>query len=440
MQAIKKILYIALIIPLFARAQEIKPLTIGDRLPDQPIAGNAVLPGELYRNGLLVINFWATWCAPCQVEMEKMAKSIDSYNGRVQMLCVAYESKAIVDAYLKKHPELSHPKLKFIAGDQYYQKLFFHQALPHNVWIDSTGIVKAITGGDDLNPQNITAFLKNPENTMYVKAEAPFDYLKPMHIPDSLLEFRSIFTKRIPGVELSGTVVSTSKFGRPHMKRFFCFNTRVVHMFWKAYQMPGLDDNPYLLEVRTKDRSRFYWPGGGIDRDKYKGISNEEWDRTHAFSYELRTPEPVVDSLFFKHVISDLELNLKIRSFTEMQDRQICEVTCVKDAQLLKPMPAPDDKYYLGVVKDQLVIKNISLDRLLDWIAERTYQRNVSPRNEPYVNRVKTFNLITANIPLGDNESLYTDQVHLEKCLSARLGLSFQLKTGQYPVLILSDL
>ncbi|MFD0749230.1 TlpA family protein disulfide reductase [Mucilaginibacter calamicampi] len=440
MQAIKKLLLMVWAIPVFAGAQEIRPLKINDKLPEVAIAGGKIMPGELYRNGLLIINFWATWCAPCQVEMEKMARSIDSYNDQVQMLCVAYESEEVIAAYLKKHPELTHPKLKFIADDKYFQKLFFHQALPHNVWIDSKGMVKAITGGDDLNSKNIKAFLENPENTMYVKAEVPFDYLKPMHIPDSLLEFRSIFSRRIPGVELSGTVVSSSKFGRPHAKRFFGFNTRIVHLFWKAYQMPGLDDNPYLLEVRTRDRSRFYWPGAGIDPDKYKGISNEEWDRTHGFSYELTTPEPVADSLFFKHVISDLELNLKIRSFTEMQERRICEVTCTKDAPVLQPMPAPDDKYYLGVVKDQLVIKNISLDRLLDWIADRTYKRNVSPRNEPYVNTVKASNLITASIPLGDNEMLYTDQVHLEKCLGRQLGLSFQLKTGLYPVVILSDL
>jgi thiol-disulfide isomerase/thioredoxin len=50
---------------------------------------------EDYRGQWLVINYWATWCAPCRDEMPELVKFQAENEGTVQVVGIAYEDAEI---------------------------------------------------------------------------------------------------------------------------------------------------------------------------------------------------------------------------------------------------------------------------------------------------------------------------------------------------------
>ena len=80
--------------------------------PEYAFLGPQGKPVKLadFRGKVVVVNFWATWCAPCVEEMPTLAKAARAYDGRpVVVLAISVdkaEGAAKAKAFLGQHPPL----------------------------------------------------------------------------------------------------------------------------------------------------------------------------------------------------------------------------------------------------------------------------------------------------------------------------------------------
>ena len=78
--------------------------------PEIPALRVATVDGKPYdlaahRGRWVVVNFWATWCAPCLKEMPELS-ALDAMRENIEVVGLAYEDIEVADmrAFLKKHP------------------------------------------------------------------------------------------------------------------------------------------------------------------------------------------------------------------------------------------------------------------------------------------------------------------------------------------------
>lgn len=434
-------------IGLQAKAQIPTQLKVGDTLPKltiQHLLKHQDRSGQLseIRNSrFMIINFWATWCTPCVKEMKLLSEMVKKNKGSLSVLSVSYETKKAVLEFLNLHKEIKNSILEIACEDNILKQYFFYQSLPHNIWIDSEGVIKAITGSDEINEENVLRFIKDGDLNFSTKIDEAFDWSKPLHIPDSLIQFRSIFNTKLKNVHLAGSLIDRSGLNHPNMKHFFCYNLGIIDLFWPAYRLPGFLPNEYLYEIQTNDSLRFFYNKNGISASGKSYKYRSTWEEDNAYCYELKTNKPIEDSLFFRHVISDLELNLNVVTSLEYRDRLCCIVTAN-----IKPVFTDkignNNKTYINIEGNRLVLRNVTIDKLLEWMVNFTYKSPRSGnsfRKEPYVNNTDIGYTISAEIDLGSQTEEYTHYDYLEKCINKGLGLQFQLKKQPYKVLIIRD-
>lgn len=77
---------------------------------EQPQLQLPTVDGKTYsladhRGQWVVVNFWATWCAPCLQEMPELS-ALHVMRGNVEVVGLAYEDIEVADmqAFLKEHP------------------------------------------------------------------------------------------------------------------------------------------------------------------------------------------------------------------------------------------------------------------------------------------------------------------------------------------------
>jgi cytochrome c biogenesis protein CcmG, thiol:disulfide interchange protein DsbE len=128
--------------------------TVGATAPDfttQTLDGMAVRLSQ-YRGKPVLLNFWATWCAPCQDEMPLIQRAADIYHGEgLVVLAVNYQqtSTSSMKAFLRK-VDARFPAVYDPAG-QIAAAYGVNVGLPVSVFIDRSGKVSFIQLGQMSN-------------------------------------------------------------------------------------------------------------------------------------------------------------------------------------------------------------------------------------------------------------------------------------------------
>ncbi len=109
--------------------------------------GRVVALSDYAANGgtPIVLNFWATWCPPCRVEMPYFENAHNLYAGEVAILGLNQaESAATIAAYAGERG-LTYPLL--VDADMKVNNLYGVLNLPTTIFIDRNGIVREVLIG-----------------------------------------------------------------------------------------------------------------------------------------------------------------------------------------------------------------------------------------------------------------------------------------------------
>lgn len=103
-----------------------------------------------FRGKVVLLNFWATWCAPCQAEMPAFSRWQQQYGPQgLQVIGISMDDSAAPARKLAQKLRIGYPIALGDAalGDKYGGVL----GLPVTYLIDRTGTVRAVfQGGSDL--------------------------------------------------------------------------------------------------------------------------------------------------------------------------------------------------------------------------------------------------------------------------------------------------
>lgn len=120
---------------------------------------------EAYRDKVVIVNFWASWCGPCVEEVPSMIKLVNEFKGQLVLLAVSGDSNMEdVNVFIKSFPEMNtHPDIHVIwQEDKALLRKYDIQRLPESFIVGKDGkLAKVLSGAIDWYTEDSKAYMKS---------------------------------------------------------------------------------------------------------------------------------------------------------------------------------------------------------------------------------------------------------------------------------------
>lgn len=156
---------VALLLFAFAKQFGRDPHEVPFKLKDQPApdftltrldTGEKVALAQL-RGHPLVLNFWASWCGPCQLEHPTLARAAQRYGAEAHFFGVVFEdtpenARNFAGSPDGRFPQLIDPQSRMAVD-------YGVTGVPETYFIDAQGIIRDKAVGPLLDPQELASRL-----------------------------------------------------------------------------------------------------------------------------------------------------------------------------------------------------------------------------------------------------------------------------------------
>lgn len=128
-----------------------------------PLDKNKTHSLEEFKGRVIILNFWASWCAPCVVEFPKLEKIARLFPDNIVVIAASVDTdKTDIEKFLSKS-KLRPPENFLIFHDQdrkISQDLFQTIRFPETIIIDPAGqMVRKVVGDTDWTGEDMRAYL-----------------------------------------------------------------------------------------------------------------------------------------------------------------------------------------------------------------------------------------------------------------------------------------
>lgn len=286
---------------------------VGDILPDLQLDNILNYPTNGakisdFKAELVIIDFWATWCAPCISAFPKLESLQKHFKGKVQIIPVTKENKHLVKEVLTRMKAVTSQLPITVTGDVELSKRFPHVYLPHYVWLNKERMVIAITDGSAVNEKNIKAFLSKASLNLPVKKDQQIRLVEAngynVFAPSLLVKNgNNVQVSRLPKEQIGFSSVLTGYIDGAHpgftkidSLHFFAMNFSVKALYRLALYGTStkvLNVNNVILDFRDSSLIDKISSPPGITSSEFFG-----WLRYNGYSYELKLPPGMGDRKF----------------------------------------------------------------------------------------------------------------------------------------------
>ncbi|MCS6826419.1 MAG: TlpA family protein disulfide reductase [Caldilinea sp.] len=99
-----------------------------------------------YRGTPVVLNFWATWCGPCQRELPAIQRAAEHYDGLV--VFAAIDQAEPIERVQRFVEEAGLTVIVPLDGEQIVGERYGVRGLPTTYFIDEAGVIRSIWMGE----------------------------------------------------------------------------------------------------------------------------------------------------------------------------------------------------------------------------------------------------------------------------------------------------
>jgi thiol-disulfide isomerase/thioredoxin len=121
------------------------------------------------RGKIVILEFWATYCAPCIPYIKHFEKLQTQFGDAIKVVEISEENRDKVDAFILKR---GFKNVTFAMDwGRKLNDMFYHHFIPHTVVIDQDGVVLAFTSPDEIDQEVIGKLINHEPVTFTMKHE-----------------------------------------------------------------------------------------------------------------------------------------------------------------------------------------------------------------------------------------------------------------------------